>query len=240
MYLSSGERLILIGAVVLKSGQHTSARHRCAGEAYDTRSGYFSSAWRTRPVPLARTHPGTWIPRRRVAWANPPDRRPPVSSVNCVYVGSRPLAAGVLRARGYRIDVLSLGSPTANMYQAQRKTLVHGTSWEIENHAQERVPQLYGGYLVPGSASMPAPCRQPVEHHNELTVPGHAVPRQRHLLNREAPDHVWPAEAACLPGSASRIQCAELVHRRPPDRPDAARIWRIQDAGPAAVDVAAV
>ncbi|MGH3775349.1 MAG: DUF4185 domain-containing protein [Pseudonocardiaceae bacterium] len=54
-------------------------------------------------------------------------------------------------AGGYRIDVLCLDSPTANMYEAQRKTLVHGTSWDAENHAEGRVAQLYGGYLVPGS-----------------------------------------------------------------------------------------
>jgi D-arabinan endo alpha-(1,5)-arabinofuranosidase len=54
-------------------------------------------------------------------------------------------------ADGYRIDVLSLDSPMANLYQAQRETLVHGTAWDAENHAQGRVAQLYGGYLLPGS-----------------------------------------------------------------------------------------
>ncbi|HEX8759615.1 MAG TPA: DUF4185 domain-containing protein [Pseudonocardiaceae bacterium] len=54
-------------------------------------------------------------------------------------------------AGGYRIDVLSLDSPTANLYDAQRKTLVHGTAWDTEDHAQGRVAQLYGGYLVPDS-----------------------------------------------------------------------------------------
>lgn len=54
-------------------------------------------------------------------------------------------------AGGYRIDVLSLDSPTANLYQAQRQTLVHSTSWDTEDHAQGRVAQPYGGYLVPGS-----------------------------------------------------------------------------------------
>ena len=47
--------------------------------------------------------------------------------------------------------MLNLDSPTANLYQAQRETLVHGTSWGTEDHAQGRVAQLYGGYLVPGS-----------------------------------------------------------------------------------------
>ena len=51
----------------------------------------------------------------------------------------------------YRIDVLSLDSPTGNLYQAPRETLVHGSSWDTENHAQGQVAQLYGGYLVPSS-----------------------------------------------------------------------------------------
>ena len=54
-------------------------------------------------------------------------------------------------ARGYRIDVLTLDSPTANLFHAQRQTLVHGTAWDAEDHDQGRVAQLYGGYLVPGS-----------------------------------------------------------------------------------------
>ncbi|MGH3908684.1 MAG: DUF4185 domain-containing protein [Pseudonocardiaceae bacterium] len=54
-------------------------------------------------------------------------------------------------AGGYRIDVVSLDSPTENLYQAQRETLVHGSSWADENHARGRVAQLYGGYIVPGS-----------------------------------------------------------------------------------------
>ena len=54
-------------------------------------------------------------------------------------------------AGGYRIDVLTLHSPTENLYEAQRETLVHGCSWDAENHARGRVAQLYGGYIVPGS-----------------------------------------------------------------------------------------
>jgi hypothetical protein len=54
-------------------------------------------------------------------------------------------------AGGYRIDVLTLDSPTANLYEAQRETLVHGTSWDAENHAEGQVAQLYGGCFVPGS-----------------------------------------------------------------------------------------
>lgn len=54
-------------------------------------------------------------------------------------------------AGGYRIDVLGLTSPTANLYEARRETLLHGSSWDAEDHARGRVAQLYGGYIVPGS-----------------------------------------------------------------------------------------
>lgn len=51
----------------------------------------------------------------------------------------------------YRIDVRSLGSPTSNLYEVPRQTLLEGSSWDGEDHARGRVAQLYGGYLVPGS-----------------------------------------------------------------------------------------
>jgi hypothetical protein len=37
------------------------------------------------------------------------------------------------------------------LFNTQRQTLVHGTSWDTEDHAKGWVAQLYGGYLVPGS-----------------------------------------------------------------------------------------
>lgn len=54
-------------------------------------------------------------------------------------------------AAGYRMDVLSLDSPTANLYEAPREPLVYGCGWGDEDHARGRVAQLYGGYIVPGS-----------------------------------------------------------------------------------------
>jgi len=54
-------------------------------------------------------------------------------------------------AGNYRIDVLSVDSPTANLYRAPRETLLRGCSWGTEDHARGRVAQLYGGYIVPGS-----------------------------------------------------------------------------------------
>jgi hypothetical protein len=54
-------------------------------------------------------------------------------------------------AGNYRIDGLSLDSPTANLYEAPRETLVAGSSWDAEDHARGQVAQLYGGYIVPRS-----------------------------------------------------------------------------------------
>jgi hypothetical protein len=52
----------------------------------------------------------------------------------------------------YRIDVLSLHAPTANLYEVPRQTLLYGSGWDAEDHAAGRVAQLYGGYIVPGSS----------------------------------------------------------------------------------------
>lgn len=54
-------------------------------------------------------------------------------------------------AGNYRIDVMNLDSPTANLYEAARGTVLQGCSWHDEDHGNGRVAQLYGGYIVPGS-----------------------------------------------------------------------------------------
>lgn len=51
---------------------------------------------------------------------------------------------------GYRDGTWAWGNPPT-VTQAPRETLVHGSSWDSENHAEGRVAQLYGGYLIPGS-----------------------------------------------------------------------------------------
>ncbi len=89
---------------------------------------------------------GTW------AWGNPPT----VALTGehgelCLRrVGGRWLLV-FFDAGGYCIDVLILGSPTENLYEAPRETLVYGCGWGDEDHSQGRVAQLYGGYIVPGS-----------------------------------------------------------------------------------------
>jgi Domain of unknown function (DUF4185) len=48
---------------------------------------------------------------------------------------------------GYRV----VGSPIANMHTTPLQTPVIGSSWSAENHLKNRVAQLYGGYVLPGS-----------------------------------------------------------------------------------------
>jgi len=47
-------------------------------------------------------------------------------------------------AAAYRIDVLDLDSPLADLHTARRVTVLHGCDWADEDHAAGRVAQLYG------------------------------------------------------------------------------------------------
>lgn len=49
----------------------------------------------------------------------------------------------------YRIDGMLIDSPVANLYEAYRRTLLWGTSWDNEDDSH--IAQLYGGYIIPGS-----------------------------------------------------------------------------------------
>lgn len=51
----------------------------------------------------------------------------------------------------YRMDVLVLDSPIADLHKAPRATVLHGVGWRDEDHDAGKVAQLYGGYVVPGS-----------------------------------------------------------------------------------------
>jgi hypothetical protein len=50
-------------------------------------------------------------------------------------------------ALGYRV----IGAPTSALAAVPLQTPVRGTSWRDEKHADNRVAQPYGGYLLPGS-----------------------------------------------------------------------------------------
>jgi hypothetical protein len=51
----------------------------------------------------------------------------------------------------YRMDVMVLDSPVADLHTARRATVLNGVNWGEEDHAAGRVAQLYGGYVLPGS-----------------------------------------------------------------------------------------
>jgi hypothetical protein len=50
-------------------------------------------------------------------------------------------------ALGYRV----VDSPVANMHTTPLQTPVVGSAWGGEDHLQNQVAQLYGGYVLPGS-----------------------------------------------------------------------------------------
>lgn len=50
-------------------------------------------------------------------------------------------------ALGYRV----VASPVANMHTTPVQMPIVGSSWGAEDHLENRVAQLYGGYLLPGS-----------------------------------------------------------------------------------------
>jgi hypothetical protein len=50
-------------------------------------------------------------------------------------------------ALGYRV----VDSPIANMHTTELQMPVLGSAWDDENHSKNKVAQLYGGYVLPGS-----------------------------------------------------------------------------------------
>jgi len=58
---------------------------------------------------------------------------------------------GGFLSSGYAIGFRAVAGPTADMRAAPIQTPVIGTSWNAEDHANNRVAQLYGGYVLPGS-----------------------------------------------------------------------------------------
>ncbi|WNM67080.1 lysin A [Gordonia Phage Schomber] len=58
---------------------------------------------------------------------------------------------GGFLASKYNLSYRVVDSPTANMYTTPLQTPIVGTSWGAESHAEGKVAQLYGGYILPGS-----------------------------------------------------------------------------------------
>ncbi len=140
-------------------------------------------------VPADRlTDPGAWEGwgfRDGVwAWGNPP-----TVALTGAYgelclrpVGGRWLLS-LFNAGDYRIDVLNMDVPTANLYETPRATAVHGSAWDGEDHARGHVAQLYGGYIVPGSTL------------DDLHL----------VVSQWNTEHNWPYKAMQFAGSAPRF-----------------------------------
>ncbi|MCV7103812.1 DUF4185 domain-containing protein [Mycobacterium palustre] len=60
------------------------------------------------------------------------------------------ILGGFLSSR-YALGYRTIDSPTANLYDTEVQTPVVGASWEDQDLANNRVAQLYGGYVLPGS-----------------------------------------------------------------------------------------
>jgi hypothetical protein len=58
---------------------------------------------------------------------------------------------GGFLASEYALAYRVVDSPVANMHTAPVQKPVIGTSWAAEDHLKNRVAQLYGGYVLPGS-----------------------------------------------------------------------------------------
>ena len=58
---------------------------------------------------------------------------------------------GGFLASKYALGYRAMDSPVANMHDAPIQMPVVGSSWDDEDHANNRVAQLYGGYVLPGS-----------------------------------------------------------------------------------------
>lgn len=84
------------------------------------------------------------------AWGNPPT---PVLEGRFGELCLRPMGGKWVltwfNEGDYRIDGILMDTPTSNLYEAHRATLLWGTTWGNEDDSH--IAQLYGGYIIPGS-----------------------------------------------------------------------------------------
>ncbi|WP_082964459.1 DUF4185 domain-containing protein [Mycobacterium sp. E796] len=89
------------------------------------------------------------------AWGNPPTPiTPPGETWGELTL--RRLDTGMWILGGFLSSEYALGyrtidDPTANLYEAEIQTPVVGTTWDAQDLPNNRVAQLYGGYVLPGS-----------------------------------------------------------------------------------------
>lgn len=120
---------------------------------------YSTSFTRSRPLILTRVRaediadPGAYEPwgfNGEWGWGNPAT---PILEGAFGELCLRPLGGKWVltwfNAGDYRIDGIIMDTPTSNLYEAHRETLIWGGAWGNEDDSH--VAQLYGGYIIPGS-----------------------------------------------------------------------------------------
>lgn len=112
---------------------------------------------RVRPADIGDMwkYSGWGFTRGRWAWDNEPTPITPAGEtwgeLTFRRLGHRQWILGGFLASKYALGYRTVTSPTANMYRAPIQLPITGTSWSAEDHANSRVAQLYGGYVLPGS-----------------------------------------------------------------------------------------
>jgi hypothetical protein len=91
-----------------------------------------------------------WAWGRRATPITPPEETWGELSLRRIITGEWVLGGFVSSnyALGYRV----LPEPTAALGAAPLQTPIFGSGWRGEDHAKNKVAQLYGGYVLPGSA----------------------------------------------------------------------------------------
>ncbi|MGV9796711.1 DUF4185 domain-containing protein [Mycobacterium sp. NPDC003449] len=92
---------------------------------------------------------GRWQWGRRATPITPPGER--WGELTLRRLGPDTWILGGFLASGYALGYRVVGSPVADMHAAEVQLPVTGSSWAGEDHVRNRVAQLYGGYVLPGS-----------------------------------------------------------------------------------------
>jgi hypothetical protein len=89
------------------------------------------------------------------AWGNVPTPiTPPAETwgeLTLRRLGAGKWILGGFLSSEYALGYRTIYAPTANLYEAEVQTPVVGTTWDAQDLTNNRVAQLYGGYVLPGS-----------------------------------------------------------------------------------------
>jgi Domain of unknown function (DUF4185) len=142
---------------------------QCWSWDYDPDDGWLyvvsTSFKRDKGVILRRVRPGDIGDRSKYSgwgysggrweWNNEPTRITPAGEtwgeLSFRRLGKGSWILGGFLSSEYTLGYRTIDGPTANMYTAPIQMPVIGSAWSNEDHATNRVAQLYGGYVLPGS-----------------------------------------------------------------------------------------